>query len=228
MANSSRDPYWQAAVRREAIDHPSAAAEIEDECCDLPHADGADAGEGGRPAGRDLRAPADRRRDARRTTASPPTACPARCATRLDRAPRDAARASPAASSSSRADRCRRAPDVRPVRDRCGPDGAHALGDRHDADRGARTSAQSELCATCHTLYTQALGPQGEVDRRAARAGAVPRMAAQRVSRGAELPVVPHAGGDRADADRVGAGRARARRLAATRSSAAISSCCAC
>lgn len=40
MANSSRDPYWQAGVRRETIDHPSAAAEIQDECsiCHMPMA----------------------------------------------------------------------------------------------------------------------------------------------------------------------------------------------
>jgi hypothetical protein len=40
MANSSRDPYWQAGVRRETIDHPSAAANIEDECsiCHMPMA----------------------------------------------------------------------------------------------------------------------------------------------------------------------------------------------
>src|SRR5438093_1321201 len=38
MANSSRDPYWQASVRREAIDHPAAQALIEDECsiCHMP------------------------------------------------------------------------------------------------------------------------------------------------------------------------------------------------
>jgi hypothetical protein len=38
MANASRDPYWQAGVRRETIDHPSAAHEIEDECsiCHMP------------------------------------------------------------------------------------------------------------------------------------------------------------------------------------------------
>lgn len=38
MANSSRDPYWQASVRRETTDHPMAAAEIEDECsvCHMP------------------------------------------------------------------------------------------------------------------------------------------------------------------------------------------------
>jgi len=38
MANSSRDPYWQASVRRESIDRPSSQAPIEDECsvCHMP------------------------------------------------------------------------------------------------------------------------------------------------------------------------------------------------
>lgn len=38
MANSARDPYWQAAVRRETLDHPSAVAAIENECsaCHMP------------------------------------------------------------------------------------------------------------------------------------------------------------------------------------------------
>lgn len=38
MANSARDPYWQAAVRREIMDHPAARETIEDECsiCHMP------------------------------------------------------------------------------------------------------------------------------------------------------------------------------------------------
>ena len=38
MANSSRDPYWQASVRREGIDHPESKAAIEDTCssCHMP------------------------------------------------------------------------------------------------------------------------------------------------------------------------------------------------
>jgi len=38
MANASRDPYWQAGVRRETIDHPMHKADIEDECsiCHMP------------------------------------------------------------------------------------------------------------------------------------------------------------------------------------------------
>src|SRR5258706_7803708 len=40
MANSSRDPYWQASVRREVTDHPESRAAIEDECskCHMPMA----------------------------------------------------------------------------------------------------------------------------------------------------------------------------------------------
>lgn len=34
MANSARDPYWQASVRREDVDHPESKAEIEDGCAD--------------------------------------------------------------------------------------------------------------------------------------------------------------------------------------------------
>lgn len=38
MGNSGRDPYWMAGVRRETLDHPSAAAALEDKCtvCHLP------------------------------------------------------------------------------------------------------------------------------------------------------------------------------------------------
>src|SRR5712691_10417677 len=40
MANSARDPYWQAGVRRESIDHAESESVIEDECskCHMPMA----------------------------------------------------------------------------------------------------------------------------------------------------------------------------------------------
>lgn len=40
MANAARDPYWQAGVRREVLDHPTHQAEIEHECsaCHMPAA----------------------------------------------------------------------------------------------------------------------------------------------------------------------------------------------
>jgi hypothetical protein len=38
MANASRDPYWQGSVRRESIDHPESAQAIQDDCsiCHMP------------------------------------------------------------------------------------------------------------------------------------------------------------------------------------------------
>jgi hypothetical protein len=38
MGNAGRDPYWMAGVRRETIDHPTAATLIQDECsiCHMP------------------------------------------------------------------------------------------------------------------------------------------------------------------------------------------------
>jgi len=40
MANSARDPYWQAGVRREIMDHPRRSADIQNECaaCHMPMA----------------------------------------------------------------------------------------------------------------------------------------------------------------------------------------------
>ena len=50
MANSARDPYWHAAVRREVLDHPAAQAAIEDKCstCHMPMARYDAAAAGGR------------------------------------------------------------------------------------------------------------------------------------------------------------------------------------
>ena len=38
MANSARDPYWQASVRRETLDHPAALTKVQNECaiCHMP------------------------------------------------------------------------------------------------------------------------------------------------------------------------------------------------
>jgi hypothetical protein len=50
MANSARDPYWHAGVRREVMDHPEAQAVIEDTCstCHMPMARFEAANQGGR------------------------------------------------------------------------------------------------------------------------------------------------------------------------------------
>jgi hypothetical protein len=38
MANAGRDPYWQASVRRESVDHPESTKAVEDDCsiCHMP------------------------------------------------------------------------------------------------------------------------------------------------------------------------------------------------
>jgi hypothetical protein len=38
MANSSRDPYWQASIRRETMDHPESSAIVQNDCsvCHMP------------------------------------------------------------------------------------------------------------------------------------------------------------------------------------------------
>ena len=84
------------------------------------------------------------------------------------------------------------------------------------------------MCATCHTLYTHALDENGVAIGHVARADAVPGVAAQLVSRHAQLPGVPHAGrwrtGPRLEHD----GRARETACCVTRFAAPTSGCCAC
>ena len=226
MANSSRDPYWQASVRRETIDHPSKKAEIEDECsiCHMPMARNA------RPCGRrarpGLRAPARGTRPVGRRTSG--------CRRRVLHAlPSDQPRAPRHARELHR--RLRR-------RTRRRMPGAAIFGPfrvdpgrtriMHSATGVTPTEAthiqQSELCATCHTLVHQGARTERRGHRRAARAGAVPRVAAQRLSSRAELPVVPHACGRPSRRRSRPCSASRGQVWAGTRSSAATSSCCGC
>ena len=161
MANSSRDPYWQAGVRREVMDHPSAAEEIENECsiCHMPMST--------------TRARAEGRHG--EIFAHLPIGASAAEADRL------------AADGVS----CALCHQIGPEGFGTPQSftggfvigGPTAAGERRmfgpfevDAGRkGVMRSAtgmtpaeaahvrESELCATCHTLYTQALGPDGTV-----------------------------------------------------------------
>ncbi len=161
MANSSRDPYWQASVRRETIDHPSATHEIEDECskCHMPMS----------------RARATAANGLGKVFAHLPIGAGESEGDRF------------AADGVS----CTVCHQIGP--DRLGSresftggfvlSGPTAAGERplfgpFEIDTG-RTAVmrsatgmtpaeaphirQSEMCATCHTLYTKALGPNGEV-----------------------------------------------------------------
>jgi hypothetical protein len=152
MAHSAVDPYWKAAVRREILDHPSAAAEIEDECsiCHMPMA-----------------------------------TYPARAAGRLGRI-FDTGRG-PAATEGVTCSVCHQI-QAQGLGTKASFTGGFVIAPEHDGPRAVfgpyevdsglarvmrsatgyqpQQSAhiqQSELCATCHTLYTHTRGPDGEV-----------------------------------------------------------------
>lgn len=168
MANSSRDPYWHASVRRELLDHPAAAAEIQDECatCHMPMSR-TEARINGRQGGVFNHLPAVDKDDRSDRLAHDGVAC-SMCHQITDQnlgTPESFTGGyvvSPVAAAVS----SRSARQARPV---FGP---------FKIERGMTTimrSAtgfeptealhvrQSELCATCHTLMTKALGPKGEV-----------------------------------------------------------------
>ena len=160
MANSGRDPYWQASVRRETIDHPSASADIQDECaiCHMPMAR-ATANAAGRKGQVFAHLPVKDHADDQALLAHDGVGC-AMChqisSEKLGTPESFVGGFVLAARQST----------PRPI---FGP---------FDIEKGLttimRSSAefqptkgdhirQSELCATCHTLITKALGPQGQV-----------------------------------------------------------------
>jgi hypothetical protein len=161
MANAARDPYWHASVRRETIDHPRRAADIQDECaaCHMPMAQRL-ARAAGRPGEVFAQLPfSDRRLSPDRELAADGvscTVCHQIAAEKLGTPESFNARFVVAAP-------------VNGVRQIQGP---YAI----DAGRRrimrsvtgyepveAPHVKQSELCASCHTLITEAFGPNGEV-----------------------------------------------------------------
>lgn len=161
MANAARDPYWHAAVRREVMDHPSASAAIQNECstCHMPMARHEAA-----LAGRDLSVFAH-------LPTRPPT-------TRADSLAADGVSCTMCHQITDRNLGTRESFvggfDV----DTATPWGSRTVFGPSQVDEGRKSvmaSAasfqpaeglhlrSSELCATCHTLYTHSLGPDGEV-----------------------------------------------------------------
>ena len=160
MANSSRDPYWQASVRRETIDHQSATSEIEDECsiCHMPMARTM-AHANGRHGEIFARLPVGARDVEDDRLAADGVSCMLchqiaqdRLGTResftggyvVKPAPPGggAGMFGPFSVDAARSSVMHSATGVKPT------ESAHIQ--------------QSELCATCHTLYTSALGQSGQ------------------------------------------------------------------
>jgi hypothetical protein len=159
MANSSRDPYWHASVRREALDHPTHAADIEDECaiCHMPMVR-AQAQAEGRKAQVFAHLPIGRGESDEHQLAADGVSCTLchqitsqRFGTRESfvggfvlAAPDGSARRMFGPFEPDRG----RTAIMKSVTGHQQTEGAHVR--------------QSELCATCHTLITEALGPNGE------------------------------------------------------------------
>ena len=225
MANSSRDPYWQASVRRETLDHPEAAEEIEDTCarCHMPMERYA-AKMDGRKAEVFEHLPFKARRDGG-SLAEDGVSC-SLC--------HQIGTARLGTPESFTGGFVGDPPDAQGSHREYGPydvDPGHTLVMKTSTEgyvpAQSRAHRQSEICATCHTLITETLGPGGKPVGRLPEQVPYPGVAAQRLQGDAELPVVPHAGGQGTGAD-----HARLRRTAdswrGTCSSAATSSCSAC
>lgn len=159
MANSARDPYWQAAVRREVTDYPEAATAIEDKCsrCHMPMASVVTRSAGGMgsvfanlPIG----------------ASAAPTASLAAdgvsCAACHQIAP-DGLGTEASYTGGFHVDLDVPA-DGRPVFGPFEPDSG-GVGIMHSATGFRPTEGlhvqSSQLCATCHTLFTHAVRPDG-------------------------------------------------------------------
>ena len=160
MANSARDPYWQAGVRRETIDHKESKAAIEDECskCHMPMARYQSKFEGkeGEVFSR-LRFGSDNRLDQMAQDGVSCSLCHQITKEKLGTAE--------SLVGGFVVDTTRNLGE----REEYGPfkidDGENRI--MRTSSGGYRPTEgeqirQSELCATCHTLITSALGPDGQ------------------------------------------------------------------
>lgn len=160
MANSARDPYWQAGVRRETTDHPTAGHAIEDECsaCHMPMARFA-----ARAAGHEGRVfahlPIGKSGDPMGLLAADGVSC-----TLCHQITREGLGTRASFTAGFRIDtttppeeRLIYGPfDIDPGRTRIMRSASAFVPARGDHLH------ESEVCATCHTLITASLGPKGE------------------------------------------------------------------
>ena len=160
MANSARDPYVLASVRREILDHLSIGAEIEDECaaCHMPAAQKAARAAGGH--GRVFWQDSDDSTDALGAMARDGVSCTVCHQISSERLGNresfngNFAVASPLANGRRRAFGAF-APDTGRSRIMHSVTG-------FEQEQAAHIQ-QSEVCATCHTLVTVARSPDGAI-----------------------------------------------------------------
>ncbi len=159
MANSSRDPYWQASVRRESIDHPESKAAIEDECsiCHMPitRYEARLRGQHGEVFSH-LPFAADEKERRQAADGVSCSVCHQISKERLG------------TPESFNGGFVVQPPDNSGLRPEYGPfevEAGHTRIMRTSTEGYRQTQSdhirQSEICATCHTLLTQALGPDG-------------------------------------------------------------------
>jgi len=160
MANAARDPYWHAGVRRETIDHPTAKAAIEDECsiCHMPAAryEAKLAGHEGEVFSH---LPFVMNKPGDRLAADGVTCSVCHQITPDNFGKRESF------IGGFKIDTTRPSGE-RPVYGPFKVESAQTAVMRSSATftpTEAKHIRDSELCATCHTLYTQALDPQGKV-----------------------------------------------------------------
>jgi hypothetical protein len=161
MANSARDPYWQAGVRREVIEHPQARVAIEDECsaCHMPmtrYAAKASGHEGAVFAFLAAATPADPERLLAADGVSC-TVCHQIGPERLGERASFTGGFHVDTAMPAGARRIFGPFDIDPGRSRIMQSASGFVPARAPHPGG------SEMCATCHTLITQALGKAGEV-----------------------------------------------------------------
>jgi hypothetical protein len=161
MANAARDPYWQAGVRREITQHPSAAAAIEHECsaCHMPMMR-YEAKAAGRLGGVFAHLPIGAGETREHVIAADGVSC-ATChqATPEKFGTRESFNAGFVVSApSASGDRVAYGPfEVTP-----GLASVMRSATGFVPMQGAHMQS-SDLCATCHTLFTHSLGPDGKV-----------------------------------------------------------------
>ena len=160
MANSARDPYWQAAVRREVTDHPAASAEIQNECsrCHMPMStfEANLAGREGEVFSHLPAHPASGRADRLAADGVSCTTCHQITDENLG------TRASFVGHFRIDTTKVEQRTVYGPFEVDSGRSRIMHSASGFEQKQGLHVQS-SELCATCHTLYTNALGPDGEV-----------------------------------------------------------------